>query len=246
MLPETLADALADIATNNLNGASWLVSEAGKAVAEHAAGADADALRELIPDLAQALAATQPSMAPFWNFANDLALAAEQTEDAELPNAVAETCEAYHHGTAQRLAAIAKLAEGTLSGYGRIATHSLSHTVISAVTRLHEGGTLQRVYCTAGEPVQEGRAVAGALAGDGVPITFTTDAGIYPLLAEVDALVVGGDAVSADGLRNKTGTFGLAAAAVHLRKPVYALCDPTKFLPVAFARDMPEVRHEPD
>lgn len=246
MLPAALTDRLAEVAEDNESGASYLIAEAAGAVADHLALDDAAAVRDALPDLIWCVAQAQPSMAPFWNFANALALAGEAQDDDTLCAKIAQACEVFHDGSPRRLAALSNVAAGELQPYAVLATHSLSHTVHAAVMKLYEQGGLDEVFCTAGEPMCEGRGLAGALHEAGVPVTYTTDAGVYTILAHAEAVLLGADAVTIDGLRNKTGSLGLAAAANYLGIATYALCDTTKFMPHDYADWLADVDMPPE
>ncbi|UPV76113.1 NUDIX domain-containing protein [Halorussus limi] len=109
----------------------------------------------------------------------------------------------------------------------RVLTLSRSGTVLDALP------AARRVFVAESRPAREGVGVAEELAanggnseGSGPRVTLHTDAAISHVLAteDVDALVVGADAVLPDGrVVNKTGTRGAALAANREGVPVYAV-----------------------
>jgi translation initiation factor 2B subunit (eIF-2B alpha/beta/delta family) len=68
-------------------------------------------------------------------------------------------------------------------------------------------------------------SVAESLAAAGHDVTLTSDAALPGRLADVDAVLVGADAVLADGaVVNKVGTYPLALAARRADVPCLAVC----------------------
>ncbi|UTF53846.1 NUDIX domain-containing protein [Natronosalvus rutilus] len=99
-----------------------------------------------------------------------------------------------------------------------VMTLSRSGTVLEAI----RASDAHRVYVAESRPGLEGVGVAESLA-DERPVTLHTDAAAASLLSResVDQVVVGADTIRPDGVVvNKTGTRGVALAAVHEEIPV--------------------------
>jgi translation initiation factor 2B subunit (eIF-2B alpha/beta/delta family) len=80
----------------------------------------------------------------------------------------------------------------------------------------------------------EGRAVARALAAEGVDVVLVVDAALGLHAREADGALVGADAVLADGaLVNKVGTRLLALACERAGTPLHAATDRFKITPAA-------------
>jgi translation initiation factor 2B subunit (eIF-2B alpha/beta/delta family) len=94
---------------------------------------------------------------------------------------------------------------------------------------------LHHVYITEARPRCEGRDTARALAAVGLRVTLLTDAQANLFLPECQAVVIGADAILADGaVINKAGTslLALAARAVRPRPvPVLVLTEQIKIAP---------------
>jgi len=114
--------------------------------------------------------------------------------------------------------------------WDRVLTLSRSGTVRRALL----GATaLERVFVAESRPAREGVGVAERLA-DEYRVTLHTDAAVAHVLAthQVDAVVVGADAVLADGsVVNKTGTRSAALAADREDVPLHAVCAADKISP---------------
>jgi len=112
----------------------------------------------------------------------------------------------------------------------QVLTLSRSGTVGRA---LLDAPALERVLVAESRPAREGIGVAERLADD-YRVTLHTDAAVAHVLAthEVDAVVVGADAVLADGaVVNKTGTRGAALAADREGIPLQVVCASDKIAP---------------
>jgi translation initiation factor 2B subunit (eIF-2B alpha/beta/delta family) len=89
------------------------------------------------------------------------------------------------------------------------------------------------VFVAESRPDREGVGVAERLAGE-IRVTLHTDAAVAHVLAtrEVDAVVVGADAVLADGsVVNKTGTRAAALSAAREGVPLCVVCAADKVTP---------------
>lgn len=95
----------------------------------------------------------------------------------------------------------------------RIATLSRSGTVVATIERADPAAVL----VAESRPGGEGATVAGRLASStDASVTLTTDAAFTDLLSDWEALVVGADAILADGrLVNKVGTRAAVITAAH-------------------------------
>jgi translation initiation factor 2B subunit (eIF-2B alpha/beta/delta family)/8-oxo-dGTP pyrophosphatase MutT (NUDIX family) len=115
-------------------------------------------------------------------------------------------------------------------GWVRVLTLSRSGTVRRA---LLDAPALERVFVAESRPAGEGVGVAERLA-DECDVALHTDAAVAHVLAthEVDAVVVGADAVLADGsVVNKTGTRAAALAAEREGVPLSVVCAADKIAP---------------
>lgn len=139
------------------------------------------------------------------------------------------------------LDAVAVNAAKVIPDRGMVLTHSSSSTVLEALIQASEQGKQFRVFCTESRPMREGITLARRLNAAGIAATLLVDSAAFTVIPTVQMILVGGDAVTPEGLVNKIGTYGLAVTAHSMNKPVYALCDSTKFLPASYPLpDQPE------
>jgi translation initiation factor 2B subunit (eIF-2B alpha/beta/delta family) len=76
--------------------------------------------------------------------------------------------------------------------------------------------------------------MASELAASGIPTTLVIDALAVVLAGQSHLVLVGADHLSAHGLMNKVGTYGMVLSARAANVPVYALCSSEKFLPPGY------------
>lgn len=114
----------------------------------------------------------------------------------------------------------------------RVATLSYSSTVIECLS------DMETVYVGESRPRREGVSMAQRLAGRGVDVVVVVDALLPSLVRELDAAVVGADAVTPEGIVNKVGSYPLALACRHARRPFIVVASVRKIIP--FTPPVPE------
>ncbi|KAL6974619.1 S-methyl-5-thioribose-1-phosphate isomerase [Sarracenia purpurea var. burkii] len=118
----------------------------------------------------------------------------------------------------KRLSILTHCNTGSLAtaGYG---------TALGVIRALHDGGVLERAYCTETRPYNQGsRLTAFELVHDNIPATLIADSAAAALMksGRVNAIIVGADRVAANGdTANKIGTYSLAVCAIHHGIPFY-------------------------
>ena len=117
-----------------------------------------------------------------------------------------------------------------------ILTHSRSSTALEAFRKAHRAGKRLTVIVTESRPILEGRAMAEALASEGIKVFFIADAAaaLNMETSGVQMVLVGADIVKQRELTNKIGTRMIALAARERGIPVYAVCDTSKFVSSSF------------
>ncbi|WP_128477297.1 NUDIX domain-containing protein [Halorussus pelagicus] len=175
---------------------------------------DADRWSQLVA-IAERLLDARPSMAAVGNRVNRAMAEASDERTAEaVERAAREGIERAFRADE----AAAENAADEIRGE-RVLTLSRSGTVLDALP------AAEQVFIAESRPAREGVGVAEALATE-TDVALHTDAAIARVLAteEVDAVVVGADAVLPNGrVVNKTGTRGAALAANREGVPVYAV-----------------------
>ncbi len=222
---------LGRVARDRTSGAAQLALQSVQAVQawlrRHPSPSEAE-LEEVVVRLLR----LQSSMAPILRLANEVALAADVPQRAR---ALAARLRAFRFCLVHARSRIARQFVAGLDHSPRptVATYSFSSTVSGALAAARP--RIASVLVAESRPEFEGRVTARLLAEAGVPVQYTTDAGLLGLLHSAGVFVVGADAVLSHAFVNKIGTRTACLAAREAAIPIFVLSDSTKFLPEELA-----------
>lgn len=107
----------------------------------------------------------------------------------------------------------AERAAGLISGGDVIMTHCHSSTVMEAFRKAKDDGKAFEVIVTETEPKLQGLKTARELRRTDVPVHYIVDSASGLFMWAADLAMVGVDAVRADGILNKIGTYLMSLAA---------------------------------
>ncbi|NYZ79451.1 S-methyl-5-thioribose-1-phosphate isomerase [Candidatus Micrarchaeota archaeon] len=128
---------------------------------------------------------------------------------------------------------IAEYGGRELSGSSVILTHCHSSSVVSILERANELSKGMEVICTETRPRFQGLITAKELSRAGLKVTLIVDSAVSHFMKDVDAVVVGADAITAKGdLINKIGTCGIAMIAHEHGVGMYSAAETFKFDPL--------------
>jgi len=219
-ISEDCAERLDEIRKDRASGAARLTVRAASLLVEYAESAPED-----IPEIAQALIEAQPSMAPIYNLVRRVAASPD----------VKTACTEFLESMEQSATRVAEIAATLIEDGMTVMTHSFSSTLLAAFREAHQSGRRFTVICPESRPVCEGIALAASLGMSGIGARVIADAAAYRLLPTAQIVWVGADAISLQGVSNKTGTALIALAARELSVPFYVLCSSDKFLPASYS-----------
>ncbi|MDI9645956.1 MAG: ribose 1,5-bisphosphate isomerase [Archaeoglobales archaeon] len=131
---------------------------------------------------------------------------------------------------AQRI--IGEIGERRIRDGSVVMTHCNSSSVLSILKRAHEKGKKIEVIATESRPRWQGRLTARQLRELGIEVTLIVDSAVRYFMNDVDCVLVGADAITANGaLINKIGTSQIALIAKESRKPFMVAAETYKFSP---------------
>lgn len=218
------------LSLDHRRGAAEIVEDIGELIISIAkTGVENSELAEqLFARCIRRLAHGQPSMAPVLNLLNLACQVKDENSDDwnKLIEAVSKIYSTYKNYLAEMMLHIEELPKVQ----GTLITFSNSSTVARVIIASHEQNRLKKVICGEGRPVMEGVMMARKLTASGVPVTLYTDAALLSRVAEADAVWVGGDAFSQNGLVNKVGSLALAMLAKVMGIPFISLMSSNKLL----------------
>lgn len=227
---------LAEINADRSRGASALARRCLEWCGESARTAPAETVAELAALLdrrAEALAGARPTMIAIANLVQTWRRAAGDRAAADLAparTAAAAAAARLAHRSQDAARAAAAQAAARIGDGKTVLTHSLSSTVLETFAVLARGHV--RAIVTESRPLYEGCAVAAELGRRGIATTSIVDAAAAAVMPEVDAVLVGADAVLPDGaIVNKVGTRLIALAAAERGVPFIVVCESFKRWP---------------
>ncbi|MEM0440242.1 MAG: hypothetical protein QXF45_05825 [Candidatus Caldarchaeum sp.] len=164
----------------------------------------------------------RPAMPLIARFSREIVKRLSKPTPEELLHAVEIVQNTYR----KMLDELVKVAVSALTDVRCLATLSHSGSV-EAVLKNHSG--LRRLFVLESRPLREGLLLASSVSKH-VDVEVFVDAAMAYAVEEADAVVVGADAVFADGsFSGKIGVRPLAMAAKELGKSFYVLADTWKF-----------------
>lgn len=102
-----------------------------------------------------------------------------------------------------------------------ILTHCHSGEALAVIKKLKRKGKKISVIATETDPLEQGVKTAKELARARIPVTLIIDSAVGYFMPDVDAVIVGTDAMRKEGVVNKIGTKLYATAAKEHKKPFY-------------------------
>nr|MBN1228528.1 hypothetical protein [Anaerolineae bacterium] len=234
--------ALNEIVTDNLSGASTIVSHLLSLFARHAGQLTCADLQTI----AEAVLDTHSAMASVVHLMNRVCL---MTEDQPTTNMlpgehlVDLSCTYADELKTARKKAVAHTVP-FLAGCERVLTISYSSLAYSVLLECARSKPEFEVVCLESRPMNEGKMLASLLADKGVHVTYAVDAAAGALMNDCCAWVVGFDSVLPDGIVNKLGTSLIAAYSSAIGKPGYGVGESTKIWPRGLR--FPGIGDQPD
>jgi len=160
------------------------------------------------------------------------ALAIESTLP-EAKIAVNEACTQYVKGMEAAKKRIVEVGVKRILKGMTVLTHCHSSTVTAILVAAWKKGKRFGVINTETRPRFQGRLTATELAKAGIPVTHIVDSAARRVMNDVDLVLVGADAITAEGnLVNKIGTSQIALVAHEARTDFGVACETYKFDPL--------------
>jgi ribose 1,5-bisphosphate isomerase len=237
-----------DIASMRIRGAGRIAVAAAEALAIAAQTSNAATYEELKEDVRQAAAY----------------LVAARPTAVSLPNAVrfvlvngtkggAGTVETYREAVQDASRVFVTSATEALSRIGafgarrikdgdKVMTVCNSNAAIEVMRQAYRDGREFEVFAMETRPWFQGRLTARALAAEGIPVNLIVDSAARFFMKDMDHLITGADAITANGaVVNKIGTATASLAAHEARVRVMVAAETYKFHPDTMAGELVEI-----
>jgi len=160
-------------------------------------------------------------------------LARQRTQDMEqICMACIKAGEEFIANSATAIERIGEIGARRIKDGDVLLTHCNSSAAISIIKTAWKTGKRISVYATETRPRFQGRLTASALLQEGIPVTMIIDSAARFFMKEIDKLVIGADAVTANGaVVNKIGTSMIALAAKESNVRTFVAAETFKFSP---------------
>ncbi|MEM1516001.1 MAG: ribose 1,5-bisphosphate isomerase [Thermofilum sp.] len=237
MIPESVARVADDIKAMRVRGASRIAKAAAEALLlaarEYRGGSVEDFSRYMV-SVGRLLVSTRPTAVSLPNAVRYVlaALRGGFSSVEEARAAVEKRCEQLASYIDRAVERIAEIGSGVLRSGDVVLTHCNSVAAVSVLVRAQQKGRAVRVYATETRPKFQGLVTYRMLSEAGVDVTLIPDSAVRSVMREVDKVIVGADAVAANGaVVNKIGTSLIALAASERGVDFYVAAETYKFSP---------------
>jgi ribose 1,5-bisphosphate isomerase len=125
-------------------------------------------------------------------------------------------------------------------------THCNSSTALEIIKVANKKGKSIRVYATETRPLYQGYITSQILSREGIDVSLICDDATRFFMSKMDKVVVGADAIAANGaLINKIGTSLVALAAKEATIPFIVGAETIKFSPETIVGELIEIEERP-
>jgi ribose 1,5-bisphosphate isomerase len=204
-------------------------------VAVDSTASDASGLGDEIESAIDALLTVMPAYAPPINAMHlvmsrvDEALAGGATAP-ELRATLTRDAEDFLVWCEEARAKVARHGAEIIHDGATVFTFTLGETILSTLQEAWAQGRNFEVLVTESRPNNDGLVTAAELGRAGVPVSVSVDACLGELVPQADVMMVGAEAIMADGTTVcKVGTYPSALVAHAHGVPVYVVMDTLKF-----------------
>jgi len=160
----------------------------------------------------------------------------------ELQGTVSKTVDSFLAQIRESVDQIGEIGSRRIRSGDTVLCYGYSTSVLSIVGKAQEQGKNVKVVVCEARPELEGRLMAKEFLKLNVPTTMIIDSAVSHFMKDVDRVLTGADAVSANGaVINKIGTSTIAAIAHYSRVNVFVAASVYKFSPETMLGELVEI-----
>jgi ribose 1,5-bisphosphate isomerase len=181
--------------------------------------------------LNEKLASARPTEPALRNAIKSVLLRVQIYEDFDtIKRYTVQVCRNYVKELRSMIDKIADIGSNQIKDGEKILTHCHSEHVIAILKAARKQGKHFEVFVTETRPRYQGLITAKKLLNSGIKVTYCIDAAVGYIMRDVTKVLVGCDAILADGsIVNKVGTFPIAVVANKFGIPVVVAGGTYKF-----------------
>jgi len=239
--PSEFEDIVEGIRSMRIRGAARIAREAVSALkiaASNYSGTDASGFISYIKEAAKRLVNTRPTAVSLPNgiryvlnkLLNDYASGINDVDD--LRGRLELYSDEFIKISIEAAKKIAIFGARRIEDGDILLTHCNSSVAIGVIKRAFDEGKSIKVFVTETRPRYQGRLTAEALSDHGIETIMIVDSAVRYFINDVDKVIVGADAIAANGaVVNKIGTSLIALAAREARTSFMVAAETYKFSP---------------
>ena len=233
MLPE-IKKIIADIKALKIQGATKIAGSGVKCIEIAAKKSKAKSRPVFISELHELnemLANARPTEPALRNAIKSVLIRVQIYEEFDtIKKYTVQVCRNYIKELKTMINKIADVGSNQIKEDDRILTHCHSEHVIAILRAAKKQGKTFEVFVTETRPKYQGMITAKKLLKSGIKVTYCIDAAIGYIMRDVTKVLVGCDAILADGsIVNKIGTFPISITANKFGIPVVVAGGTYKF-----------------
>jgi ribose 1,5-bisphosphate isomerase len=241
---KTVLDIAEKIQTMEIRGAATIARSAAEALKNYALELDTQSKPEFDLQLTKAakiLVDTRPTAVSLPN-AVRMVMAYKGDSVEEARSEIVRLADNFITTSKEAVHRIGLIGSQRIKDGDTIMTHCNSQAAISVINEAHLAGKDINVIATESRPRLQGHLTIAQLNKLGIKTSLIVDSAVRFFMKDVDLVVVGADAVTANGsLINKIGTSQLALAAHESRTNLIVAAETHKFSPRTLMGEMVEI-----
>ena len=223
-----------DIKALKIQGATMIAGSAVRCIEITAKKSKAKTRPAFVAELQtlnEKLSTARPTEPALRNAIKSVLLRVQIYEDFEtIKRYTVQVCKNYIKELKSMIGKIADVGSNQIKDGDRILTHCHSEHVVAILRNARKQGKRFEVFVTETRPKYQGVMTAKKLLDSGIKVTYCIDAAIGYIMRDVSKVLVGCDAILADGsIVNKIGTFPIAVVANKFGIPVVVAGGTYKF-----------------
>jgi ribose 1,5-bisphosphate isomerase len=243
-----------DIESMRIRGAGRIAVAAAKALAIAARGSSETSRQKFVEEILRAakrLIATRPTAVSLPNSVRFVVKKLREGLKAdysleELRNYIVETSTLFIERAEQAVSKIGEYGSKMVDDGDTLMTHCNSASALEIIKAAYKQGKKINVYATETRPLFQGHLTSRILRKEGIDVSLICDNAVRHFINRIDKVVVGADAIAANGaLVNKIGTSLVALAAKEASIPFIVGAETMKFSPETIIGELVRIEERP-
>jgi len=253
-LSEEVERIARDIESMKIRGAGRIAIAAARALAITATRSCAPSRDEFVEEMLRAarrLIATRPTAVSLPNSVRFVVKKLREGVKAdyaleELRDHIVEVSTLFIESAEQAVVRIGEYGSRMVEEDDTLMTHCNSASALEIIKAAYKQGKKIKVYATETRPLFQGHITAQILSKEGIDVSLICDNAVRHFISRIDKVVVGADAIAANGaLVNKIGTSLVALAAKEASIPFIVGAETIKFSPETIIGELVKIEERP-